>query len=478
MGSVATLGSSLALLHDYRSGHCANLSGYFGGYGAGAVNGTLGRFRTGYGFETSHDFAGGGADLSLGYIRVADGPPFFPPVDGLCIGASYIQSNAALECQIIGQGGDAFGNISWQLRRSATHIHFTTSDGVATSTFSYAIAAVPGQVESIAVRYTGGVGANNCTIYVIAPTFSFSTGQIDRVPQDVAQPVSVGCYSTSAEKPFMGTMRYVVFLRGAQTMTVLTDLAAEIEDTQWATEISHCDNSGSIADRAVQYMSKFGVDASIASEGGAIPSRISNSEWETLDVDGRWRVAPFVCQHLAGTGTAADVQKMLWCWTAGRLKLPVEYFSMTPAVAAYGAWDFWLYHSAGGTEDVFVVYDANGANDDGYMVRVGAADISLNVISGGVLTALVTAAGVVGVVGELIHIRVTRTAGNAWKLFYQICNTARVPGNWVYVGTANDASIVTSEGMLLDFEGGGQLLLGNHRSEKALLKWRGVVNPR
>jgi hypothetical protein len=29
----------------------------------------------------------------------------------------------------------------------------------------------------------------------------------------------------------------------------------------------------------------------------------------------------------------------------------------------------------------------------------------------------------------------------------------------------------------LRFEGGDVFLLGNHRSEKALYKWKGVVNP-
>jgi hypothetical protein len=95
---------------------------------------------------------------------------------------------------------------------------------------------------------------------------------------------------------------------------------------------------------------------------------------------------------------------------------------------------------------------------------------------GGGTTTLITAAGATTNTG-LYHFRVTRTAGNVWKLYYQVVDADGVAGSWKYGGTATDATHTTSDGMFLDYDDGDGLLIGNHRNEKALLKWRGVVNP-
>ena len=475
--SLAAAGD-LVFFHDFRAGHCANQAGYSAGAFDGVVAGAAGHFRTGVGYETSHDFAGGGVDASLGYIRVLDNAAFFPPAGGMCLVASYLQSSATLGGQIIGQGGDVFGNTSWALRRTAATIDFVTSDGAALSTFAYALAAVPGQIETVTVRYTGGVGVGNCTISVLAPTPSASTGQITAVPQNVAQPVGVGSYSTSTAYPFFGTIRYCAFVRGAQTAAILAALAAELEVADWPDAIEHNDNSGSVADRQVQYMSKFGVDASIADEGTGIERvELSNSHW-IFTKTGVWRVSPYHSQN-AAAGGPADVQKALTCVTAGQLWLPREYFSVdtTATLAAYGTWDFWVYHWKNTTTNTFVVYDINGVNDDGYVVRIATTKIYLGIISGGVWTTLI-ATGVVysESVPNLIHIRVTRTLNGDWKLFYQLCDAYGVPGRWVLAGTVSDATITTSDGIFLDYDAKDALMLGNHRSEKAIIKWRGVVD--
>jgi hypothetical protein len=86
---------------------------------------------------------------------------------------------------------------------------------------------------------------------------------------------------------------------------------------------------------------------------------------------------------------------------------------------------------------------------------------------------------VAGVVtnGDLIHFRVTRTAGNVWKLYYQLVSAAGVASAWVYGGTATNDDIITSEGMLLVYDENDVLVIGNQRSDRAIFKWRGVVNP-
>jgi len=481
-----TASGALALWHDYRAGHCAHLGGYSGGAFDGVEAGAQGRFRTGYGFETSHDFVGGGVDASLGYIRVADNPAFYPPVGGMCLIASYLQSDDALDCQIIGQGGTNIGDTSWMLIRSATDIKFMVSDNVALSAFSYTIPAVPGQIETVTVRYTGGVGVGNCTISVISPTPSSSTGQISRVPQDVKQPVSVCCLSNSTRYPFFGVMRYVAFVRGAQTDAILAELAAEIENTPWPDAVIACDRAGSVADRAVQLQTRFGVDASTTNEGLVNHDEISNSGWisgNALKAVGAWRIAT---RHFANVaaGSPADIQKILQCGAAGGVLLPITLWSaeVTDALAAYGTWDFWVYEIAGNTPDTYVLHQVilggDGAlHDVGYAVRIeGTGEIKLVRIDEAAHTDLIlTAAVVVG--SRVVHFRVTRTDANVWKLYYQIVATNGVQGPWVYAGAAVSATYVVSDGLFLDYDGGDALLLGNHRSEKALFKWKGVVNP-
>lgn len=432
------------------------------------------------------DFSFMTGSASLGYIRVADNEAFFPPDGGLCLIASYLQSNAGERCMLIGQGSDAVDVAymptgSWALYRTPTQIQFVVqrSDLDMWAMFAYNIAAVQGQVETITVRYTGHTTPNNCTISVIAPTPSSSTGTISSVPQDSKLSLSIGCQSDTDNAAFHGVIRYVSYVRGGQTAASLAALAAEMEAVNWPDAVEVFDTAGSVADRAVQYMSKFGADASIANEGGVVNGPLSNSGWifgnARKQANGTWRVAPYHSQHDITAGGPADLQKCLLCATNGNLRLPLARFGVdvTPTLAAYGTWDFWLYHKKGSTTNTWVVYKINGANDDGYVVRLDT-EIRLGIISAGVWAQLITTA--INLTATFIHIRVTRTLGGDWKLFYQLCNSYGVPGRWVYAGTARDATTTTSDGMFLDYDATDALMIGNHRSEKALLKWRGVVD--
>jgi hypothetical protein len=484
--SLAAAGD-LKLWLDFRAGHCANQAGYAASTFDGVVAGSAGRFRTGFGFETSYLYdAGDARNESLGYINVGDNAAFYPPVGGMCLIASYIQSSAAEYAQIIGQSDATVAGTSWVLVRTSTHIRFLVSDGVAIASFSYAIAAVPGQVETVAVRYTGGTGVGNCTIAVIAPTPSSSTGQLTRVPQNSPLSVTIGCENTTLALPFFGTMRYVAYVRGAQTVALLTALIIELEGFNWPNALCLKDESGSVADRAVQYMSKFGVDCTKDYTLGLIGAEVSNSRWVTLDAAKNWLVAALHSAN-AGVGSPADIQKVLQCGGPGgaraSLKLGLKEFSAatTETDAAYGTWDFWVRQTSiaipGKNIDVFVVHQlvpdgGGGWIDDGYAVNFAYnGNLTFSRVDLAVATPLITVVNAMVGVFTPMHIRVTRDANNRWRLFYD------VGAGWRSGGTAVDAAYTASTGMALRFEGGDVFLLGNHRSEKALYKWKGVVNP-
>lgn len=487
MGLIETrkmiVAGDLVMWHDYRAGHCANQAGYSTTVFDGGVNGSQGRFRTGHGYETSHDFAA--VPASLGFIRVGDNAAFYPPVGGMCLIASYVQSASAVVAQVIGQGAGRGADDSWRLVRTNAGIEFSTADGVASSTFSYALPAVRGQVETVLVRYTGGTGPNNCTITVLSPTPSSSTGTIDRVPQDSSLAVSVGCLSDSTDYPFMGTIRYCAYIRGAQTAAALQAVANEMEAISWPDAIAVQDISGSAAARAVQYTSRFGVDQSIANEG-VVGSQLSNSQWIFGDADklnaGTWLLRPYHAQH-AAAGGSADIQKEIYCVTDGCLRLPYERFSLgtTQALAAYGTWDFWLFYGSAHNVQTFVAHivTTDGVNlfDDGYAVMFEGSGLSGQIglyrMDQEAIGNVVVESGANAVPkGASVRVRVTRTVGNVWKLFYD------AGAGWVYVGTGTDGSYATSDGLFLNYAGGDAILLGNHRSERAILKWRGVVDPR
>jgi hypothetical protein len=479
MSVASKLGSDLVLWLDLRSGHAANLSGNSAGDFDGTVNGTHARFRTGYGFETTHDYSLTGDIHSLGYIRVADNAAFTPPVGGMCLVASYMQTSIPIEGVVICHGDDRFSP-SWRLMRTATEIQFHTHDGAGASSFAYAIAAVPGQIETIAVRYLGGVDPNNCIIAVIAPVPSSSTGQISRVPQDSTDPLSVCAISNSPVGPLVGTMRYVAFIRGAQSNAIITDLIIEMEGRNWPNELALRDQSGSVADRSVQYMSKFGVSASIADEGGTVNGELSNSRWSFRDANTLWRVQPLHTAH-AAVGSSADICKALMCHAVGLLELPSDRFAVgvTPTIAAFGTWDFWVLHADGEEMDTWLVHTMAGVNNYGYYVTVDATSIYLRYSdAAGAVTDLLTAANVVAGT-QVVRIRVTRTSpAGVWKLFYQVESTTGTPDKWRQIaGSATEVTLTTSDEMMLDYPAGCALLLGNHRSEKAFYKWKGVVNP-
>jgi|GEM_PF-6463463 len=299
----------LVLWHDYRAGHACNLSGYHdpvGGGGPtadGVVDATVGgnpavpfgRFRTGVGWETVYSgYFDPATPESLGYIRVAHNDLFYPaPYAGFCIVASYVRFNADNYTdtqRIIGQYAAALASGSWALYRTNTNIVLMTSDGGVQTLKSFPRAAVPGQIETIAIRVRGDGSA---TIYVLAPTAATSAATVVRKPQDSALDCTV-CAANDGLSPFFGRMRYVAFIRnidpdGSQTgwpdEATLKAVAAEMETINWETGVSASDRHGGTSVRRVHYNSRFGPDVSVAETDDAVSgwdyagTQLSNSDW-------------------------------------------------------------------------------------------------------------------------------------------------------------------------------------------------------
>jgi hypothetical protein len=297
----------LVLWHDYRAGHCLNLAGHYvdathGPTEDGVVDATVGgnpatpfgRFRTGVGWETVYDLT---APESLGYIRVAHSDLFYPDPDtGFCIIASYMRSNAddyTNTQRIIGQYASAMASGSWALYRTNATIILMTSDGAVQTLKNFPRAAVPGQIETLAVRVDGTSGNSAATTYVLAPTAANSATTNVRTPQDSALDCTI-CAANDGLSPFFGTLRYVAFIRnifdpntGAALPSVdmLKAIAAEMEAFDWEDAVQAMHRHGGTDPRRVHYSSRFGPDVSVAETDAATHgsayagSQVSNSDW-------------------------------------------------------------------------------------------------------------------------------------------------------------------------------------------------------
>lgn len=284
------MAGQMPLWLDFRSGHCLNLAGVLAG-GAVADDGVVEAlnndyrcsFRTGVGFNTVHDYAA--TPLSCGFIFVADDPLFYPGSQGFSLIASYLQSDDSVDAHIIGQYDSTdFANSSWELRRLAAGLRVYGSDGVAEAFCSHVAAASPAEIETVTVRYTGGVGAGNCRISILAPTPSSTLTQLTRVPQDAKAACTVGACINTFVLPFHGDLRYVAVIRNTgnpsvtPTQATLAAVAAEMEAINWETGVAAMSRHGGTDARRVHYSSRFGPDVSI-DEGTGVGTQISNSDW-------------------------------------------------------------------------------------------------------------------------------------------------------------------------------------------------------
>jgi hypothetical protein len=484
----------LVLWHDYRSGHCANLAGV-GTTPDAAVQQSQGRFRSGQGFSTScaEDFEGVADPTSVGYLKVAHDVDLVPPVGGCCVVASYIADKFPNpRSHIIGLG--SYGTPAaacWELLRDDRDIRFATSDGAVEDDFQYLIDPNIGGIETVSVRYTGGTGPNNCTIKVHAPAVSSSTGTIDRVPLDVDVALQMCSASGGELQPFSGTLRYVAFIRGAQTQAVLDEVVAELEACNWQTDPLCFDRDGGSATRRLHYVSRFGVDVDYSL--AVAKSEISNSGWilteildTGVDVSGSVK-ADFAHHDNAAVWALPDVDKVFRnTWNPGwgdgntTVHLPTTRMACSTAEAAYGTWDWWMYPVLDPVETNPVVgfWPVSSSPDHlaGYEVRVAAdGTLSLQEWAAGVATQLAaTAAGIIPM-SAWVRFRVTRTAAGAFKVFYD------VGAGWVLALSVTDNTVTTSECIVWGGGGGGSwnsmLGLGNHHGDRVVRKWHGVVDP-
>lgn len=486
----------LVLWHDYRSGHTGNLAGYSTGVTAdGSIEQSQGYLRSGRGFVTGvkQDFEGVADPTSVGYVKVVHSALLVPPAGGCCVIASYIADSYVGSSHIIGMG--QYGTPAaacWELLRDDRAIRFATSDGENEDDFQWIVAPTLGTIETVSARYTGGTGPNNCTIKMHAPAIVDSTGTIDKVPADVDISLQVCAQSGGELQPFAGVMRYVAFIRGAQTQAVLDAVVAEMEAFVWQNDPMRFDRDGKADPRRLQYGSRFGVDA-LRGATALAQAEISNSGWiltETLNagVDESGSATLDIVHH-DGVATWAlpDIDKVLEDnWATGgdpgrtTLHLPRTRLPCTPAEAAYGTWDWWMYPviDPDGADPRLGFWIVASSPDHlaGYEVRVDAGGtLTLQEWAAGVATQLATTAANVIPMDAWTHFRVTRDSGtDEIKVFYD------TGAGWTLAFAVTDGTVTTSEYMVW---GGGtdtygsRLGLGNHCARRSVFKWAGVVNP-
>ena len=155
--------------------------------------------------------------------------------------------------------------------------------------------------------------------------------------------------------------------------------------------------------------------------------------------------------------------------------LPTTSMACTATEAAYGTWDWWVYWYSG-DYDVNIAVVCSGptmSDEDGYIVRMSMNNsLQLYRIDGGVETQLdATAAGVIPA-DSWVHIRATRSAAGAWKVYYDI------GAGWVLGLDVTDDTYTESNAIVLQsFDTDVLFDLGNFRGDRAFFKWHGVVNP-
>ena len=432
---------------------------------------------------------------SDGYLRMADSASWYPPADGCCIIASYVMDSAlaaGVETymqapQIIGQATGAADTTSWALRRDASNIYFVTSDGTAFAAHTYALAYAPGVVETVVIKYDGGTGANNSTIYTLAPTVTSNAGTINRVPGNSAQLVGVGSLSNYAAGAFHGTLRYVAFVRGSQTAATLAALAAEIEAFQWPLGHSVVSDSYLVADREAQYVSRWGVDRSIANETGATGTRISNTDFYVQDAGVTPPAYMSVHGHIgANPNSFEDVVKGVVCNTQGDidvscLYLPITWGHATAAEAAYGTWDFSYFFTDPAVVNPTAFWSVSSTNDqagNGYRLRTQPdGSFQLHRMPGSTLLGASVAGILVAGTGADVwrRIRITRTLAGVWNVYFNY-GTAQ---EWIrIIGPVTDNTHVVSNYFMLAYMNVEEVFdLGRANGERAFYKWAGVVNP-
>ncbi len=166
--------------------------------------------------------------------------------------------------------------------------------------------------------------------------------------------------------------------------------------------------------------------------------------------------------------------KILTCDTADHAVLPsFGYFGgEAAATLAYGEWEWWIYKSAAGAPIVMPIASVaelpSNSSQDGYSVAISAAGaLSLNEVSSGAATPVMTTAAATISDITWTKITLTRSAANAFTVYINdTAATADTGSNPV-----TDATTTESYFMVLDFDAGDQVGLEHFEDDIKLFTY-------
>lgn len=169
--------------------------------------------------------------------------------------------------------------------------------------------------------------------------------------------------------------------------------------------------------------------------------------------------------------------KILTCDTADFCWLPSHghFIGQTDDDLAYGTWEWWIYKDAAGAPIVMPVASVaalpTNSSQDGYSVAISAAGaLSLNEVSSGVATPLMTTAAATISDDTWTKITLTRSAANSFTVYIDDVSATAATGS----NPVTDATTTTSTYMVLDLDASDQVGLVRFEGDVKLFTWEPI----
>lgn len=221
------------------------------------------------------------------------------------------------------------------------------------------------------------------------------------------------------------------------------------------------------------FKTNFGINNSIAIEGGEIGKYLSNSPFQFGDTTGRYKIST---EKINGC-----IAKVIECTTAGLLYIPNTIFNETASESAYGTWEWWMKSDSGGATTPRVIfistivggmsasgqygYDCQFRNPNGIFYFQES-------VNGSISDKFYSANGTI-TKGTWYKIKVSRTAGGVTSCYLNNILTSITGG-----GGANpytDTTTTASNYFILDLDAGDKFAIASQCGTYNFTKYLGVI---
>lgn len=208
--------------------------------------------------------------------------------------------------------------------------------------------------------------------------------------------------------------------------------------------------------KAVEYKTDWGVQESVAIEGGTTGNYLDKTPWRFGDAVGRWKVSTDTID--------GKVVKVIENTTAGLLYMESDKFPATkPEGLAYGSWTFWFSKDNTSLIEICVICEDPNVAANGYGLR--------SYFGGN---------NYLAEWGVSNKVAVGNTPGDTWA---RIDITRDYDGQFyaykdgVEYGPTNDVTVTTSKYFVLSFNPGDKFAYSDLAGNSSLVKRVGVVAP-